>query len=83
MVIDTGSGFSLVRRNFVERCGLSILRWEGPSALLVSGQLFAITECCHIMIELLETQIWNSFGLVETFPLDICLGRNICAVLPF
>lgn len=52
MVIDTGSGLCLIRRSFVERQGLPVSTWDGPNALLVSGQSFNILKGCAQTVDL-------------------------------
>lgn len=83
MVIDTGSGLSLVRRSFPVADASPIFGWEGPSALLVSGQKFHIKEGCRLLVDLLGIRSWHIFGLVDIFPFDILLGTDFLCCTPF
>lgn len=56
---------------------------ERPQCVIDFRTVIRCSENCHIKIELLWTQIWNSFGLVETFPFDILLGSDYLCYTPF
>lgn len=83
IVIDTGSGISSTHKAFVERSMLTKNKWQGPTALLPSGQKFKISESCVARTESAGFNSISEFDIVEIFSFDVLLGADILCRIHF
>lgn len=81
--LDTGSGVSLISKDFVLRHKLSIERRAGPSVCTVSSEVFRMERPCSVFVGLLGVFSPVNCWVIDNFSFDILLGMDFSSKTQF
>src|SRR5689334_15029476 len=83
VILDTGSGVSLVSDDFVNKTAAPIKSWDGPLVTTVSGNSFSIPSAARLTVDIMGHISMVTCGIVPGFPFSALLGMDFLIGTPF
>ena len=75
-VLDTGSGVSIIREDFVNKNKWNLIKWEGPDIGMVTGDIARLDKGCRVLIEILGYLARGVCAVTQNFEYDILIGND-------